>query len=361
VERFRAWLRYSAAKPVFILEESAMIPGRRFRFSAFAVLFLAGTLPVLAQNQTVNLIGEIKISRGSFPPHRIEVTLETRGLPGGVTYADDEGKFLFRDLSPNLYYIVIRDSDFEPVRERIQIQELSGTSMIVQILLTPKESVRPRGTKDTTSGGNPFIVDRSEYEKRYPKDATKEFDRGNRAARENATDEALRHFEKAVSLAPDFYAARNNLGLIHLARKNFEGAEQQFREVVRLNPSDSQAYFNLGNAYLLKQEFPEALETIKDGLQRQPDSIFGQFLLATAYSRTGNRPQAEKIFQQLLTTNPGMSKAHLELVNLYLQENRNSEAVAELKAFLKASPEDPFAPKAREVLSRLERQPAPKQ
>src|ERR1022692_1818641 len=71
----------------------------------------------------------------------------------------------------------------------------------------------------------------------------------------NAADDAVRHFKKAVSLAPDFYAARNNLGLMYLTTQNFVDAEQQFREVVRLHPTDSQAYFNLGNTCLLSQRF----------------------------------------------------------------------------------------------------------
>ena len=48
-----------------------------------------------------------------------------------------------------------------------------------------------------------------------------------------------------------------------------------------------------------------------------------------------------------------MLKAHLALVNLFLQRGRPADAVTELRIFLKASPNDPFAPKAREVLHRL--------
>jgi tetratricopeptide (TPR) repeat protein len=338
-----------------------MIPRARFRHELLAAIWLASFLPVLAQQntQTVVLIGEIKIARGSFPPRRIEVTLETRGATVGQTYADNEGKFLFASLWPNVYYVVIKDGDFEPVRQQVEIRALSGNSTVIQVILIPKDPAKHASRSDDTSGGNPFIIDKAEFEKHYPKEAVKEFDKGNKSARGNDADEAVRHFKKAVLLAPDFYAARNNLGLMHLAKQDFQDAEQQFQEVVRLNPSDSQAYFNLGNTYLLAKRWSEAQTTVQEGLQRQPDSTFGQFLLATVYSRTGNRAQAELIFQHVVTIDPGMSKAHLELVNLYLQQNKNSEAMAELKAFLRASPEDPFAPKAREVLSRLERQPAP--
>jgi regulator of sirC expression with transglutaminase-like and TPR domain len=57
-----------------------------------------------------------------------------------------------------------------------------------------------------------------------------------------------------------------------------------------------------------------------------------------------------------LTINPNLSKAHLELANVFLQRQNNAAAISELKAFLKASPEDSFAPRARQLLDRLERQ-----
>ena len=63
-----------------------------------------------------------------------------------------------------------------------------------------------------------------------------------------------------------------------------------------------------------------------------------------------------QLLRQSLQNDSSMSKARLELVNLYLQEHRNDEAITELKTFLKSSPNDPFAAKAQQVLSRLEAQ-----
>jgi regulator of sirC expression with transglutaminase-like and TPR domain len=64
--------------------------------------------------------------------------------------------------------------------------------------------------------------------------------------------------------------------------------------------------------------------------------------------------QAEKELQRSLDLDPKLGKAHLALVNLYLRQKRNPEAVAELQAFLKLLPNDPLAPKVREVLKRLQ-------
>jgi tetratricopeptide (TPR) repeat protein len=330
-------------------------------YLTFATLLMASSIGAFAQTpaQTVDLGGEIKVARGSFPPRPIRVSLETRGLPAGVVYADEEGKFLFRALVPNMYYVVINDPDYEPVRERIEIRELSGNSAMIQIILTPRESTKQRPRKDDTSGGNPFLVDKAEHEKHYPIGAVKEFDKGNKAVQKNSAEEAIRHFKKAVDLAPDFYAARNNLGLVLLGTRNFQDAERQFQEVMQLNPSDTQAYFNLGNTYLLTKRFSDAEVAIQEGLKRQPESAFGEFLLGTVYSRTGKEEQAENALKHALTIDPSMSKAHLELANLFLQHQDNAGAISELKAFLKASPEDSFAPKARQVLDRLTRRQPP--
>jgi TolA-binding protein len=45
----------------------------------------------------------------------------------------------------------------------------------------------------------------------------------------------------------------------------------------------------------------------------------------------------------------------LELVNLYLAEKRKTDAVAELRDFIKTFPDDPMAPKAKQVLEKLQK------
>ena len=51
-----------------------------------------------------------------------------------------------------------------------------------------------------------------------------------------------------------------------------------------------------------------------------------------------------------------MSQAQLQLVNLYLQQNRREDAITQLQAFLKAFPAAAAAPKAKEILNKLQRE-----
>ena len=130
-----------------------------------AGLVFFAILPLWSQQgqQTMVLIGEIRIARGSFPPHRIQVNLETRGATAQVTYADEEGKFLFAELWPNVYYVVINDPDFEAVRQPVEMRALSGNTTVVQVMLAARDHGPQTAPKDNTSGGNPFLVNTSEY------------------------------------------------------------------------------------------------------------------------------------------------------------------------------------------------------
>ncbi len=58
--------------------------------------------------------------------------------------------------------------------------------------------------------------------------------------------------------------------------------------------------------------------------------------------------------QSALKLDPKMSQVYLQLVNLYVQQKRTVEAISQLEAYLKAFPDSPFSPKARELLKRLQ-------
>ena len=132
------------------------------------------------------------------------------------------------------------------------------------------------------------------------------------------------------------------------------------RAVIRTtNPNDASAYFNLGNLYLLEKRYDNALVMVERGLSKRPSSPFGNFLRGSLLAQAGNTLEAEKSLRRSLELDPAMAQTHLALVNLFLQANRGSDAIVELRTFLKQFPDHQFAPKAREVLKRLETPTAP--
>ncbi len=105
---------------------------------------------------------------------------------------------------------------------------------------------------------------------------------------------------------------------------------------------------------MLTGRYSESEKALASGLQRQPDSAFGSFLQGSLYARSGKPTDAEKSLRTSLQLDSTMWQAHLQLVNLYLQQNQRQNAISELQAFLKDFPSVTAVPKAKELLEKLQ-------
>ena len=304
--------------------------------------------------QLGKIVGLVRVVKGDFTPLPVLVTLEFRGSPIQSAYADGQGRFGFSNLSANQYYVSINDESYKPESIRVDVDPANAPSNFVQVFLTPKEKKKADTAPGRVPGSNPYLVDPAEYYRQFPKKTLKEFEKGVDADHQGKSDEAITHYEKALTYSPEFYPAHNNLGTAYLSRQKFDEARQQFEAALKSNQNDAQAYFNLGNVLILTQRYQEAESKIVEGLQRRPDSAFGHFLQGSLYSHTGRPEQAEKSLMAALQLDPTMSQAHLQLVNLYLQQKREPDAIKELEDYLKAFPDTPFSSKARELLRRLQ-------
>ncbi|MFB3813077.1 MAG: tetratricopeptide repeat protein [Terriglobales bacterium] len=264
---------------------------------------------------------------------------------------------------PNLYTLTINEQDYAPVYERIPLSPSSMPLRMLHISLVPKEEIaKPKADAETERipGSNPNVVDPAGLTRELPQLAIREFKAGIASEHKNDIEEAIRHYQKAIEIAPEFYEARNNLGSLHLGRSEFEAARQQFQEAMRLNPAEARAHFNMANLMLITHQPVKAQSIARDGLRLQPSSAFGHFVLGSALERSSDMAEAEQELRRALELDPAMAKARLQLVNVYLRQNRKAEAMNELRAFLKAAPDDPLVARAREVLKRLESERASK-
>ena len=270
-----------------------------------------------------------------------------------TTYTDSEGRFGVNGLPPGQYHVVVKEDPYQPVDEVVRIDSVtSSTVALVNIYLRLRET--RQSDSPSVKGGNPRLMSPAEYIRQAPKSARREFQKAIDMGNKGEADEAIQHYRKAIDLYPDFYAARNNLGTALMNRSEYSQAKEQFEKVVALNATDAASYFNLANLYILTKQAEKAQLWIERGLSRQPDSALGHFLQGSLYEMTGKFKEAETSLRRSIELDPLMAKAHLALVNLYLRTKRDEQAVSELRAFLTAFPNDAFAPKAKQVLKRLE-------
>ena len=310
-----------------------------------------------AQQQTLgNVIGHINVLRGDSPPERILVTLEVRGAPMDSVYTDSSGTFGFHNLGPNPYYVTVNDDHYEPVRRQVVIDPIQqAPTVYMEITLVPKKKEKPdAASPPNPNGSNPNMIDIREYADRFPKRAVKEFEKGLVADAGNKPEDAIRHYLKAVAIAPDFYLAHNNLGSDYVSKSDFPDARREFEQVVKLNQSDATAYFNLSNVCMLTGQMPDAQHFLDEGLRRQPDSALGQFLLGSLDLRLKKPAQAEIALLRAIQLDPTKAQYRLQLVNLMLQQGRKDAAASQLRDLLATFPDSSYSAQAKQVLHKLE-------
>lgn len=285
------------------------------------------------------------------------VTLEGRGVIINSGYCDGEGRFGFYSLVSNPYYVIVEAKEYEPIREKVVVVPTISQTNIVHIVLRPLPSAKTGTSPGSGPLSNPNSVDVSEFARKFPSAVLKEFEAGMKSEQKGEMDAAVRHYQAAIQQAPDFYPARNNLGIRRLQEGNMKEAEDEFRRVLELNSNSAQAYLNLGNVLYITRRYEEAKHTLEDGLRREPTSALGHYLQGSVLARMGEHALAERELKAAREFAPRMPQAPIALATLYLQTGRQSEAVATFEEFLKQFPKDPAVPKVRDALARL-KQPA---
>jgi tetratricopeptide (TPR) repeat protein len=84
-------------------------------------------------------------------------------------------------------------------------------------------------------------------------------------------EDAIKAFNKAISLKHDYTEAYNNLGVAFKVQGKLEEAVEAFHKALALNPNFVGAYNNLGNVLKEQGKLDEALEAFNKAFVLRPD------------------------------------------------------------------------------------------
>jgi tetratricopeptide (TPR) repeat protein len=291
--------------------------------------------------------GNVRVAGGALPNQAIEVRLELHGQLVDRAYTDGRGYFVFSGLGAHTYTLVVKADGYVPIHEPLTIHSTGGGNLQVNLTLQPSSSPGAAGETSPTISLTDLLAE-------LPPNARSEFEAGAKAAEKGKSGEAIEHYRKAIELAPEFYPAHSQLGYQYMNSGDLKKAEEQFRKAFQLKDTEAPAYFGLGNVLLQTERYAEAEKTLRAGLEREPRSAFGNYLLGAVFFRTGKLVDSEKSLRTALELDPNLALAQMSLVDLYLQQQRDREALVELKTFVEKFPKHPMLPKAKQLLSQLE-------
>jgi hypothetical protein len=190
-----------------------------FRYgSAATILLLLGGTTLAQENIEVDakyrtadtnnavIEGRVSLPSGFGAERNVKITVRNSQMILFTRYSTRHGEFRFDNLSEGYYYVRAELDGFEPAEQRIAL----GRGIVWELNLQLREKIT--GAVFNTSR----VVSVAELRQAVPPAARKEYELGLKLVVKGNVAGAAAHFDRAVSIYPDYLAARNDLGAQYL-------------------------------------------------------------------------------------------------------------------------------------------------
>lgn len=111
-------------------------------------------------------------------------------------------------------------------------------------------------------------------------------------------DEALADYNVALSLKPDFYAARLNRGLYYYKINRKDAALEDFQKAITIDGTMPEAFMQAGRIYFENNRLTDALSMFKQVLKLEPDNAQALYNIGSIYLNLKDKNQAQTYFSQ---------------------------------------------------------------
>ena len=178
--------------------------------------------------------------------------------------------------------------------------------------------------------------------------AEEHFQRGNQFDEQGLSDRAIKEWQAAIDLDPDYAEAHYNLGVAHADAGNSKLAAKELNEVLRLRPSDPDAQRELARILLEQGYLADAVAHLQQTLDTTPHDRDAARLLVEAYLAQVNLADATRT---LAATGASADDADwlFELGKSYERARQRAQALWAYQSAVAAQP------KHREAILGIER------
>lgn len=177
--------------------------------------------------------------------------------------------------------------------------------------------------------------------------ALAEFNRGAALLEQYNYAEAVKAFEEVVRLAPDWVAARFNLGLAYFnmhgqsgADKNLDSARRVFEDVLASDPHHLPARFCLGLYWQHLGDNQKALENFQAVYKADGGDPSVAYKCAEVLLSLGRSDEGTTMLEKAVALDPGFVSAVYRLALQYQRTNRQDKAKALFERFRVLSAEE---------------------
>ena len=113
-----------------------------------------------------------------------------------------------------------------------QVEVMSGFGAAVVTVFLTKASAEP-SRAEGLDAEDPDIIDVTQMKENLPKKAVQDYEKALDEKKKGKLESAIKLLEDAIHLAPNFYHAHNNLGMLYQVLKRYPDAEKEFKRTQR--------------------------------------------------------------------------------------------------------------------------------
>ena len=291
--------------------------------------------------------GRVTLPSGCGAEGYARITLRNQQSTLSTLYTNNSGEFQIRNLSEGIYYVQaeLSQSNFEPVVQRVEL----GRGLMVDLTLELREK------KDVTPTRQGKVVSAAELRQAVPSAAKKQYALGLKFVSKGNFQQAANHFQEALSIYPEYLAARNDLGAQYLKLKRIDEAEKHFEIVLTADPKNFNAKFNMGLVQVERRNYHEAITLLNEAVAIDSTRPLARLWIGIARLELGDLETAEaELTRSLIMGGEECVAAHYHLARIFVNRGDFTEAARSVRSYLQRAPRGELVKEANDLARRIE-------
>ncbi|MCB1022433.1 MAG: tetratricopeptide repeat protein [Acidobacteria bacterium] len=197
-----------------------------------------------------------------------------------------------------------------------------------------EQPIRRYAPRQTSRGDHTVSVQR--LKNAPPPKAVREMTKGAEAVAAGDREEAIRRYEKAIEIHPNYVEAYNNLGVQNLKLERIDKAIAALEKAVELDPQSAEPHLNLSVALHCAGQLDAAEYQAERAVELAPRSTAANLGLGLVLTSKGK--DLEEAVERLTFAAEEHPGAMLAAAEALLQLDRPKDAHAALRYYLHQSP-----------------------
>ena len=237
------------------------------------------------------------------------------------------------------------DNGYDLALAYVVTSRLSDARQLVGELLKQKDTAELHNLLgEVEEKDGKFVEAANEYELAAHLDPSESnlFDWGSELLLHRTLDPAITVFQKAAERYPNSPRVAIGLGIAYYSRGNYDDAVKSLLHAADLSPADPRVYPFLSRAYdSSPSQAEEVIARFRRYAEQQPGNGRAQYYYAMglwkgkrAQDPSLDLTQVAALLKKAIALEPGLAEAHLQLGNLYFDQQKYGDSIPEYRRAL---------------------------